>query len=186
MSFIKHLREQAGFTQAELASRTGLSLRTIQRLESTNKEPKGHTLQVLSDEFQLTTVEFQNKFKNIEESKNSDKTAIRFINLSVLTFLGIPFGNIIFPLILWYKKRNSQFVDEMGRRIVNFQIIFSAILSILLSISPFVDRWLFGNSQLVLIILFVAYAINVLVVCTTALKVQRDNFNFLNLPIRFV
>jgi transcriptional regulator with XRE-family HTH domain len=32
MSIIKNIREKSGFTQAELAKKTGLSLRTIQRL----------------------------------------------------------------------------------------------------------------------------------------------------------
>ena len=47
MSIIKNTREKSGFTQAELAKKTGLSLRTIQRLEASNKEPKGHSLKVL-------------------------------------------------------------------------------------------------------------------------------------------
>ena len=51
-------REQKGFTQKTLAEATGLSLRTIQRLEAGNSEPKGHTLTVLAKA--LATSEVKN------------------------------------------------------------------------------------------------------------------------------
>lgn len=185
MSIIKNIREQFGYTQSELANKTGLSLRTIQRLESTNKKPKGHTLSVLSETFNMEPLTLQQEFESSEEIKKSEETSIRFINLSILSFLGIPFGNIIFPLILWRKNRSSELVDEVGRKIVNTQIIFSSVLSILLCLSPFIGR-IFFNTSIILIVLFVAYAINIVIVCYTANKLQRNNFNFLNLPIRFI
>ena len=186
MSIIKNIREQKGLTQAELANQTGLSLRTIQRLESSNKEPKGHSLSVLSKVFDMESSALQDQFKSIEDTKASETTSIRLINLSVLSFLGIPFGNIILPLILWRRHRQSKFVDEMGRRIVNFQIIFSVMLSILLCLSPFIGRTFFSNTPIILIVLFLAYAVNVIIVCRIAMKLQRHNFDFLNSPLRFI
>ncbi|WP_296381429.1 helix-turn-helix domain-containing protein [Winogradskyella sp.] len=186
MSIIKNIREQRGFTQAELAKQTGLSLRTIQRLESSNKEPKGHSLSVLSEVFNIKPSALQNQFKSIKQTKESEATSIRLINLSVLSFLGIPFGNIILPLILWRRNRKSKFVDEMGKRIVNFQIIFSVVLSLLLCISPFISRALFSNTSIILCVLFAAYAVNVIIVCRIAMKLQRNNFDFLNSPLRFI
>jgi transcriptional regulator with XRE-family HTH domain len=186
VNIIKNIREKRGYTQSELAKKTGLSLRTIQRLESKNKEPKGHTLTALSVAFNINASALQDQFKSIEHTKESETTSIRLINLSVLSFLGIPFGNIILPLILWRRNRKSKFVDEMGRRIVNFQIMFSVTLSILLCISPFIGRVFFSNTPIILIVLFVAYAINVVIVCNTAIKLQRNNFNILNIPLRFI
>lgn len=186
MSIIKNIREQKGYTQAELAKQTGLSLRTIQRLESSDKEPKGHSLSVLSKVFNIKPSALQNQFKSIEQTKESETTSIRLINLSVLSFLGIPFGNIILPFILWRRNRKSKFVDEIGRRIVNFQIIFSVVLSLLLCVSPFISRALFSNTSIILFVLFAAYAINIIIVCRIAMKLQRNNFDFLNSPLRFI
>ena len=186
MSIIKTIREKFGFTQRELAKKSGLSLRTIQRLESTNKEPKGYTLAVLSNVFNIEPLELQGKFKSIKQTKEDEATSIRLINLSVLSFLGIPFGNIIFPFILWKRNRKSKFVDEMGRRIVNFQIMFSIALSALLCISPFIGRTFFSNAPIILIVLFIAYAFNVVIVCCIAMKLQRNNFDFLNSPLRLI
>ena len=186
MTIIKNIRNEFGFTQAELAEQTGLSLRTIQRLESNNKTPKGHTLTVLSEVFKMTPEALQNQFRAIVKDKASDSTSIRLINLSVLSFLGIPFGNIIFPFMLWRKNRKSKLVDDIGRRIINVQIMFSATLCILLCLSPFIGRQLFSNTPIILYVLFIAYAFNIIIVCITALKLQRNNFNILNLPLRFI
>ncbi|WP_298899943.1 helix-turn-helix domain-containing protein [uncultured Psychroserpens sp.] len=186
MIVIKNIREQFGHTQAELAKQTGLSLRTIQRLESSNKEPKGHSLVVLSEVFNMMPSDLQEQFISVQQTKAAEKTSIQFINLSVLSFLGIPFGNIILPLVLWRQQRKSKHIDETGRRIINFQIIFSAVLSILLCLTPFIGRTFFSDTSIILYVLFVAYAINIGIVCYTALKLRRNNFNVLNIPLRFI
>lgn len=186
MSIIKNIREKLGFTQAALAKKTGLSLRTIQRLEANNKEPKGHSLKVLSEAFGMKPVYLQNQFISNEFTKESEISAIKFINLSILTFLGIPFGNIIFSFILWRKKHTSAFINEVGKRIVNFQIIWSIILCFLLCISPFISRKFFPNSAIILYVLFALYAFNIFIVFYTSRKIQNNNFDFLNIPLRLI
>jgi len=186
MSIIKNIREKAGYTQDELAKKTRLSLRTIQRLESSNKEPKGHSLTVLSYVFDIEPSCLQDQFINSKQTKKSETTSIRLINLSVLSCLGIPFGNLILPFILWRRNRTSTFVDEIGRRIINVQIIWSVALCVLLSISPFISKIFFPNTPLILIVLFAVYVVNIVIVCNTAMKLQRNNFDVLDLPIRFI
>ena len=186
MRIIKKTREELGYTQQELAKKTGLSLRTIQRLEAKNKEPKGHTLGVLSTAFQMSPAMLQQQFRSIAATKTSEITTIRLINLSTLACLGIPFGNLIFPFILWRKNRDSNFVDEMGRRILNFQIIWTLVLSILLCISPFVGRALFSNVPLILWVLLLAYSFNIVIICSIAMKLQRHDFQFLDFSFRLI
>ena len=57
---VRELREQLAYTQAELASRTNLSIRTIQRVESGESVPKGHTLKVLSEVLNIDSSELFN------------------------------------------------------------------------------------------------------------------------------
>lgn len=46
--------------------------------------------------------------------------------LGLASFLGIPFGNIIAPLVLWLLKRaEDPFVNVCGKEAVNFQITIS-------------------------------------------------------------
>jgi len=186
MNIIKNIRAQHGYTQDELAKKTGLSLRTIQRIEATNKEPKGHTLTVLSAIFNMQPSELQDEFKIVEHIKKSETTAVRIINMGILTFIGIPFGNLLVPIYLWKKNRTSKFVDELGKRIINFQIIWSVVLCMLMILSPFISRIFFSNTPIILLVLLIAYVFNIGIVCHTALKLQRDDFNFLQLPIRFI
>ena len=46
-----------------------------------------------------------------------------FAHLSGLLGLGLPFGHLIGPLVIWLLKRDTMpFVNEQGREAVNFQI----------------------------------------------------------------
>lgn len=51
-----------------------------------------------------------------------DKTVASLIHLSTFSKYFIPFGNFIFPLILWTVKKEDKFVDEHGKQALNFQI----------------------------------------------------------------
>ena len=52
--------------------------------------------------------------------------------LSLCQLLGIPFGNVLGPLVLWLLKRNEDpFVEICGKESVNFQL--SMTLYVLLS-----------------------------------------------------
>ncbi|RNC87010.1 MAG: helix-turn-helix domain-containing protein [Winogradskyella sp.] len=186
MSIIKNLRKTSGLTQSELAKQSSLSLRTIQRLESSNNMPKGYTLQALAKVFNIAPEAIQDEFKAAKLSNNDDITKIRFINLSVLSFIGIPFGNILVPFILWWRNRKSKHVDEIGRRIINFQILFTVVLSILLSLSPFISRKLFSNTSVILYVLFFSYLFNIVLVFVIARKLQHKDFNFLNFKLRLI
>lgn len=54
-------------------------------------------------------------------SHNRDIAA--FIHLSSLSKYLIPFGNFIFPLILWtINKDKSEFINSHGKQVINFQL----------------------------------------------------------------
>jgi uncharacterized Tic20 family protein len=56
--------------------------------------------------------------------------------LALLGYIGIPFGNIIGPLVIWMvKKEESEFIDKCGQESLNFQIsmfIYGAISGVLI------------------------------------------------------
>jgi|SaaInlStandDraft_1057018.scaffolds.fasta_scaffold13115_5 uncharacterized protein len=59
-----------------------------------------------------------------QEVPKEERTWGMLCHLLALTgYLGIPFGGIIGPLIMWLlKKDESSFVDKCGREVLNFQI----------------------------------------------------------------
>lgn len=55
-------------------------------------------------------------------NKDRDKTVAALLHISTFSKYFFPFGNFIFPLIIWTAKKDDPFVDEHGRRALNFQI----------------------------------------------------------------
>ena len=78
--------------------------------------------------------------------------------LAFSTFVGIPFGNVIGPLVIYLiKKDQYEFVAEQGKEVLNFQITWSIIL-VVSTILIFVGIGLvlligFGIAWLILVIL---------------------------------
>ena len=76
---------------------------------------------------------------------------------ALATLIGIPFGNIIGPLIIYLiKKDEFEFVDDQGKEVLNFQITWS-IIFIVSAILIFVGIGVlmligFGIAWLVLVI----------------------------------
>ncbi|HNP33743.1 MAG TPA: DUF4870 domain-containing protein [Flavobacterium sp.] len=62
----------------------------------------------------------------------NDKNIATVLHLSSLTQYIIPFGNYIFPIIIWSSKKDeSEFVDFSGKQVLNFQLsifLYSIVL----------------------------------------------------------
>ncbi len=53
----------------------------------------------------------------------NDKNIATVLHLSTLTQYIIPFGNYIFPIVIWSsKKGESEFIDYNGKQVLNFQL----------------------------------------------------------------
>ena len=68
------------------------------------------------------------------ETKSEINTAT-FIHLSSLLQYCIPFGNYIFPILIWTSKKDtSEFVNYNGKQVLNFQLsllLYSLILAMI-------------------------------------------------------
>ena len=71
------------------------------------------------------------------ETSNTRSKAT-FTHLSTLAQYFIPFGNFIFPLVIWSStKKDSEFIDNHGKQAVNFQLsIFLYTLTLCLIAIP--------------------------------------------------
>ncbi|MBN2378001.1 MAG: DUF4870 domain-containing protein, partial [Sedimentisphaerales bacterium] len=71
-----------------------------------------------------------------EPLSRDNKMWAMFCHLAALsTYIGIPFGNVIGPLIVWQiKKDEHPYIDEQGKAALNFQIsvLIYAVISALL------------------------------------------------------
>lgn len=131
---IKELRTLKGLTQEELADQTGLSVRTIQRIESGDVDPRTYTLTALAEALEVDLEVFTSK--KIDSPKSFSQDAYNWVILmhlsGILTF-------VFPPLLIWlFKKDELAEYEQHFKDIMNFQLsifiylIASAILLIVL------------------------------------------------------
>ena len=178
MSKLLTLRKQRNLTQTELAEKAGVSVRTIQRIES-GVAPKGHTLKTIAQALDINP----NELLEIEKPQEElHLTLIKLINLSCLLFF-IPFGNIAAPLLLSrYKKIKHPLVSQ----IVSLQILWTLISSVLFLLSPFIKRWFTLPNHFVVVVLFACLLVNLIIIIRNAISLDQSqtlaiklNFNIL-------
>ncbi|GAB3265240.1 hypothetical protein GCM10027347_32830 [Larkinella harenae] len=117
------LRRSKGLSQEELAESASINLRTVQRIETGKTEPRGQTLRLIAKALNTPIEEF------LDFTQEEDTGFLQLLNLSALSFWLIPLGNIFLPLALWVLKRDKiKGANELGRRIINFQITWTLIV----------------------------------------------------------
>lgn len=177
-SLVQQLREEKNLTQTELAEKSGLSLRTIQRIEAGNV-PKGYTLKALANTLETAT----DKLLPHDEIPKFDRA--KLINLSVLAGLIIPFGGVLIPLILTYKTKDVK-NRELGKSIVSVQIILAVALAVSLIASPFIQRGLSIHFPLFLLPLLLIFCLKLLVVIFNGISLNNKNDLHKNLKINYL
>ncbi|MBX2873612.1 MAG: helix-turn-helix domain-containing protein [Saprospiraceae bacterium] len=185
-SKVRTIREELGYTQAELAEHTNLSIRTIQRVESGQSIPKGHTLQVLAQVLGVDKSELRQQEPGASPADSEENLKLKLINLATLCFLGIPFGNLVVPFILWEKYRIYPMVDKVGRKILNFQILWTICTVLMLIFSPFLQDYITAPFSLMLVLGLLAVAINLFFIFKTAKALTRQDYNILPLKVQFL
>lgn len=93
--------------------------------------------------------------------------------LALSVLIGIPFGNVVGPLIIYLiKKDEFEFVREQGREVLNFQITWTLIF-IVSSILIFI-----GIGVVMLIAFGIAWLVLVIVGTVTAGNGSTYNYPF--------
>jgi uncharacterized Tic20 family protein len=120
---IKELRTRMGLSQGELADISQLNLRTVQRIESGETEPRGDSLKRLANALNVMPNDL------IEWTEKEDNGLLIFLNLSTLAFIAFPIMGIIVPLIIYMLKKDQvKGINETGKRILNFQITWCLLI----------------------------------------------------------
>lgn len=133
---IKELRIQKGMTQEELAVKTELSARTIQRIENGEVDPRAYTLQMIA---KALDVDFSLFVEN-ENVENHELQKVDNSNWSSLIHLSglIP---LIFPtFILWnHKKDKTKEMSNHFRAAITLQLCIWVI--------SFVGLWIYWKAN---------------------------------------
>lgn len=113
------LRKSKGFSQEALAEITGLSIRTIQRIEKENKIPSGETLKRLAEALGVS-IDYLIEWETEENTK-----FLLYLVLSPILFILNSFLSVIIPLVLWILKKDViSNVKTLGIKVIRVQIIW--------------------------------------------------------------
>ncbi len=111
---VAELRQQKGLTQERLAELCEISLRTIQRIESGEVDPRAYTLHCLGDALE---------FDFGEDNSEHERLWLAALHLSSIVCI------LLIPLVLWsWKKNQSYKIDQQGRTVLNCQITMTLVL----------------------------------------------------------
>ena len=145
MSELKKIREERNLTQEELAEKSGLSVRTIQRIEA-GTEPKGNTLKTLASSLDVTEkdllvpdlpikeIKVEEPISTTDKEEIFNSTLIKIINLSSLPFAWLPIANFLPPLLIMIITKEK---SSIVKQIISLQIFLAVISPIIFLIVAF-------------------------------------------------
>lgn len=190
---IKELRIRKGLSQEKLAEAAQINLRTIQRIEGGETEPRGDTLQRIANALDITPDEL------MDWTEREDKGFLTFLNLSALSFIAFPLLGIIVPLSIWILKKDKiRDTNEIGKRLLNFQIswclilflcyavfFFSMILHIRIPL-PKISIINLGGIELLVILFPLFYLVNVAFIVGNSIRSYNGKRVFYHPAFRFL
>lgn len=122
---VKELRVKRGMTQEELAEKTEVSARTIQRIENGEVDPRAYTLQMIAKALEVDYSVFvgNNTDQSSEIAKTNSNNWLALLHLSGL----IPI--IILTVIIWNSKKDQiKAITEHYRAVISFQVIILGVV----------------------------------------------------------
>lgn len=127
---IIHFRKQRGITQEMLSEVTGLNVRTIQRIESGEVDPRLYTLRSIADALGVNLEEL------LPEPTQHELNQIAVLHITPIAFFLFPIiGNVVLPFIFWMLKREDvNGINKHGKDILNGQLTYSLIIGLLVGI----------------------------------------------------
>jgi Uncharacterized protein conserved in bacteria len=165
---IREVRKKKGLSQEELAESSKVNLRTIQRIENNESEPRGKTLSLICEVLDINTEDV------LDYGKQDDKSYLIIFHLSVIVFLAIPVGNIILPLILWLTKKDKIIgLKEIGANLLNFQIIWTVFTFISITAFALFKIMHYGNYEFLFYVFIGLYALNITLPILFAIKTKN-------------
>lgn len=172
-------RKNKGLSQELLAENCGISLRTIQRIENNKSKPRPYTLKVIADALNMQMEQLE-EIDNSELAKNNSISKINLINTSALLGVLIPLLNIIAPVLIWRLNRQNPLVNEKGRKVISFQILWFLFSLLILPTTHFLHykitgEFISGRVPMVIVVYIILLLVNVFFIIKNAIRLKTGN-----------
>lgn len=178
MSKLIEYRNKFNLTQEELSKKSGISVRTIQRIES-GIEPKGYTLKALAKAMGIDEEEL---IQNNEQNNHPNSNIVNLINLSSLLVVFIPIASFILPLVITLIKNQ---LNTLTKQIITIQILWSGIMISVYLIGSFISVNELGRDIGMGILLFLVF-VNAFIILKNSAELNKNNKLFFRLKFNFI
>lgn len=181
-SNLRNQRKRKGLTQEQLSESSGVTIRTIQRIENAKVEPHLQTLALLAGSLELEVHELTSMVSTevADQSGAADCKWLLLLHLSPIAGFIFPFANLIVPLILWaYMRDDHPLYDAHGRAVVNFHL--TVTLAFIVGVALLL---VFFQVGILLLILTSAYTLVLILV--NAQSVVKDKSYKYPLSVKFM
>jgi len=128
VSDLASIRKSKGITQETLSEISGVTVRTIQRMESGQVVPHMHTLKLIAEALDISPDDIYKNEALTESQHNIEPKLLPLFHVIPLLGVLIPFANIIPVVVFWliYKADNHVYNVE-GRKVINFQLTLTLL-----------------------------------------------------------
>ncbi len=155
---LKESRVKKGLTQEALAELSNVSLRTIQRIELGQVQPRNSTLSLLTEILDT-------HLPDAAEVKGDSVKSVRLLklmNLLIIITLAVPLSNILVPFSFWAIFSKHQLPSLPVKQMISFQVLWSVAVVLLFFLGVFLSNLLTknaGNGQYIGLIIYVCLII---------------------------
>lgn len=176
---ISSQRKTKGLSQELLAENCGVSLRTIQRIENNKSNPRPYTLKVIADALNIP-VEKLEQTQSSELANDNSLSKINLINSSALLVVLIPLLNIMVPIYFWKLNKENPLVNEKGRKIISFQILWFLFTLLILFITHFLHykitgEFMSGRIPIVIVVYILLLLVNIFFIIKNSIQIKRGH-----------
>lgn len=172
-------RKNRGYSQEELSHISGISLRTIQRIEKGEVKPRGHTLKALARSLGIELHDL--KTEDISP-KNQVSAKTRTLNTLGLLVILLPLVSTLIQVIYWTKNKHILSSHSAAEKVLSIQFLWIMLVLIFFSMVHILIYAITGQSSYghfpfrttCYAILLIA---NTIIVLHTAFKLNRNPNN---------
>ncbi len=175
---LKAYRQLNSLSQEQLAEQSGVSIRTIQRIEKGIATGSAYTLKALANTLHISTTDLKMQEIAYALPQCDSKSELKWLNMSVLSVLLIPLTNVIIPILLFQKNKSNEAINTSGRKIISFQILWTLVTLFLMLIIPVILLLLFQplhGSSIPLFVPVYAGCVILNIYCTIRFAISINN-----------
>ena len=192
---LKEHRISRQLSQQELAEKSGISIRTIQRIEKKNSAGSPYIIKSLCKALQVEVadIEFSTPEPEIIETNlhtkpehfdiNNEqyriKRILKLVNFSSVSVLIFPLLSLIIPSLVYWKNRNYLRSNTAAQKIMSFQFIWTFSTMIVVFFIPAISQLFYGMIEfsgfpLFVWLYLVCVFFNLFVIFSIAIKINKS------------